>query len=417
MRVLDELEREIERIATAAGDVRPRRRWWRSGLLLGLVPLCAATVAVAATTGILSGEPVKNPPDLHLSPKRGLGVLVGPGQLLDVRAQDPAGGPPWALRMVKTSRGLGCVQIGRLVDGTLGVLGQDGAFADDGRFHERGAEILQQTDCQQADGAGHVFIALSAVGLPASGDALGCKPRPIDDDHRPLCPPGSLRTIFYGLLGPDAVAVTYRDADGAVVREPVKGPEGAYLVVRGLEPTRRNVGYFVPSATPASGLRTVEYRDGTTCQVGTRPRHAGCPLKGFVAPKLETVTREQLATPVRLHVGTRREHLGDVEHAPAQRKVTVTFRARVAADTRSFYTVRWETRPHGLRCGPIGFGPITKDVTAGAVLDYTIYVPYRCAGRVEVKVGYSQQRRPGQMPFDVGGLGNAKVGTAVARLR
>jgi hypothetical protein len=31
-------------------------------------------------------------------------------------------------------------------------------------------------------------------------------------------------------------------------------------------------------------------------------------------------------------------------------------------------------------------------------------------------VGYTQQRRPSQMPFDIGGFGNAKVGRAVAKL-
>ena len=129
MRMLDELEREIERVALEAGTVRPRRWWRRSSALLVLLPLTVATVAVAAQTGILSGEPVKNPPGLKLDPKKGLGVIVGPGKLFDVRASDPSGEPPWAVRMVKTSRGLGCVQLGRLVDGKLGVLGRDGPSA------------------------------------------------------------------------------------------------------------------------------------------------------------------------------------------------------------------------------------------------------------------------------------------------
>src|SRR5215204_2174525 len=110
MRVLSELEREVERIAREAGEVRPRRRWSRSSWLAALLPLGIAAVGGAATTGILPGEPVKNPPGLHLDPKSGVGVMVGPGKLFDLRTADPAGGPPWAMRMVKTSRGLGCVQ-------------------------------------------------------------------------------------------------------------------------------------------------------------------------------------------------------------------------------------------------------------------------------------------------------------------
>ena len=50
MRFLDDLEREIERIAYAAEPVRARRRWWRSGMLLVLAPLSVATVAVAAVS-------------------------------------------------------------------------------------------------------------------------------------------------------------------------------------------------------------------------------------------------------------------------------------------------------------------------------------------------------------------------------
>jgi hypothetical protein len=426
LRVLSELEREIERIAREAGEVRPRRRWWRSSWLFVLLPLGIATVAVAATSGILSGEPVKNPPGLHLDPKRGLGVLVGPGRLFGVRAADPAGGPPWAMRIVKTSRGFGCVQIGRLVDGKLGVLGRDGAFNDDGKFHERGAEIIQQTDCQQTDGAGNVFIAMSYIGLPDSGDATGCLPRAYKDVPRPVCPAGSLRNVFYGLLGPEAMAVTYVDATGRIVRRPVSRPGGAYLVVLSTDPKRRNVGYFSPGVSPGTGLRTVEYRDGTTCRIVSARRIGGarhCPLKGFVAPKITPVSRAELASTIHIRVGTRPEHPGPKVNRqkgappiPAQRRVTVTFRARRAADTRSFYTVTTRMLHASKGCGGGTMGPIAKDVVAGTVLTHTLYFRYGCHGTLKINVGYTQQRRPSPMPFDVGGFGNAKVGTALAKL-
>ncbi len=76
-------------------------------------------------------------------------------QLLPPRTLRPAGGPPWGLRLVKTSRGLGCVQLGRIREGKLGVLGRDFAFKDDGKFHERGAEVIQQTQCQLGRRDGH----------------------------------------------------------------------------------------------------------------------------------------------------------------------------------------------------------------------------------------------------------------------
>ena len=426
MRVLDELGREIERVAAQAGEVRPRRRWWRPGAVLVALPLVVAAVAVAATSGILSGEPVKNPPGLHLNPKAGLGVIVGPGKLLGVRAADPAGGPDWALRIVKTSRGLGCVQLGRLVDGKLGVLGRDGAFGNDGKFHERGAQILQQTDCQQTDAAGHTFIAVSYIGLPDSGDATGCAARAHQTDLRPVCPPESLRTVYYGLLGPQAKAVNYLAADGTVIRQPVTAPEGAYLVVLQTDPKRRNIGYFVPGVTPGTGLRSVEYRDGSVCRIVSARRIGGardCPLKGFVAPKLPAVTHADLAADIHVHVGTRPAYPGPKVKRPkgappirVQRRVTIVFRARRAANARSFYTVSVRAL-HGSKGCPFGMmGPIAKDVAAGTVLRQTLYVPYRCHGTLKINVGYTQQRRPSQMPFDIGGFGNAKVGRAVAKL-
>ena len=425
MRVLDELEREIARAAAAAGEVRSRRRWGRSGMLVVALPLALAAAAVAATSAILVGEPVKNRPGLQLDPKAGLGVIVGPGKLLGVRAADPDGGPDWALRLVKTSRGLGCVQLGRVVDGKLGVLGRDGAFDDDGKFHERGAEIIQQTDCQQTDGAGRVFIAMSYHGLPASGAATGCAARSSRRDTRPLCAPGSLRTVYYGLLGPQATAITYADRSGTIIRSSVRAPDGAYLVVLPIDPKRRNL-YFSPAVTPGTGLRTIEYRDGSVCRI-VSPRRLGgarnCPLKGFVAPTLPRISRGDVAAKVRVAVGTRREYPGPkitppkgMPAIPAQRRVTLTFRARLAADARSYYTVSTRMQRAARDCMYGSFGPIAKDVKAGSVLSHTLYVPYRCRGTMKINVGYTQQRRPGPMPFDIGGFGNAKVGRVTVAL-
>ena len=42
----------------------------------------------------------------------------------------------------------------------------------------------------------------------------------------------------------------------------------------------------------------------------------------------------------------------------------------------------------------------------------TRWWPYRCRGRLAVKVGYEQVTRPSPMPFGSGALGNAKVGRA-----
>jgi hypothetical protein len=145
--------------------------------------------------------------------------------------------------------------------------------------------------------------------------------------------------------------------------------------------------------------------------------------EGFVAPKLPTVTHADLATTIRVHVGKRPVHPGPkvkprkgFPPIPAQRRVTIVFRARRAGDARSFYTVTTRMR-HGRKgCTYATMGPIARDVAAGSVISNALYFPYRCHGTVEIDVGYTQQRRPSQMPFDIGGFGNAKVGRVFAKL-
>ncbi|MDA0170985.1 hypothetical protein OJ998_17915 [Solirubrobacter taibaiensis] len=423
MRFLDDLEREIERIAYAAEPVPARRRWWRrSTALLVLLPLCVGTVAVAATTGIIFGEPVKNPPGTRQDPKVGVGVNDGPGKLFDVRAADPEGGPEWGVRLVKTSRGLGCLQTARVVDGKLGVLGRDGAFDNDGKFHELGAEVLETTFCQQSDSNGNVFIAVTAIGLPASADGSACRARSRKGAN--ACPRGSLRDVFSGLLGPEAAAITYREG-GKLIRQEVKGPEGAYLVVRATNPNRTNVGWWSPSLSP-NWVESIEFRDGSSCRPAKRKRINGvrsCPLKGYVAPKVDVATRAEIETPLRVVVGTKREKprypgitRKDLDRLPWQRRITFSFRARRAADAKAFYAYRAELSGRGPRCGYSMGGPVARDIKAGTVITETLWVNHRCRGKLTISVGYEQPRTPSQMPFQPVGRPNAKVGTATVQL-
>jgi hypothetical protein len=413
MRVLDELEREIERIAVEAGPVRPRRL---SGARLAVLPLSLAAVAVVASLFVLlgGGSPKHVRPLPKASQHSVFGELRGAARVLGIRAEDPAGGPPWALRMTRTTRGLGCVELGRLVDGKLGVLGADGTF------HARAPRLDAPSTCQVPDAAGQLFIAMTYVGLPANGDLRSCNPQR-ETQGVPKCPPETLRTVFYGLLGPDATAVTYRDGD-RIVRQEVTRPEGAYLVVKQTEQGRRNVGYFSPGVSPGSGLRSVEYADGTSSMI-PNPRRLGgahsCPLKGYVAPRLPRVSASDLASPVRVQVGTRPESPPGVRASTKvlpQRRVTIRFRGRVAADVRSFYTVASVLKGGGEGCTYNSGGPITKDVKAGAVVRFDLWVPYRCRGTLQIEVGYDQMRKPAPMPFMLDGLGNANVGQAEVKV-
>ena len=99
-----------------------------------VVGLVVAGPAVAAVTLLRSGSSVR--PNVPLTAGEYNGVALSSGaELLSLRDPDPAGGPPWGLKLIRTTRGLLCVQVGRVLLGTVGALGQDGAFGNDGNFH------------------------------------------------------------------------------------------------------------------------------------------------------------------------------------------------------------------------------------------------------------------------------------------
>jgi hypothetical protein len=213
------------RLAIARGARRP---------LLALAPLAVfgGGVALAATGVLRSGSPV--PATAHLTPGAQLGVpLPRRTRLIARSAPDPAGGPPWSMRIVRTTRDVVCLQIARLYGGQLGVIGEDGAFRDDGRFHPLPPGAISRTprrflsECYPAGQA----TAQELSGMPASGEltAAGALDRPAAD-----------RRLYFGMLGPAAVSVTYR-SHGHTVTLPVEAGSGAYLIV-------------LPGATPAPGV-------------------------------------------------------------------------------------------------------------------------------------------------------------------
>ena len=60
--------------------------------------------------------------------------------------------------------------------------------------------------------------------------AGGCRPA-LSTGVQRACPKGANRIVFYGLLGPDAVSITYRTPSGGTVVQPVTKGVGAYLLV------------------------------------------------------------------------------------------------------------------------------------------------------------------------------------------
>jgi hypothetical protein len=206
--------------------------------------------------------------------------------LSSLRVPDPAGGPPWVLRAVKTTRGLECLQLGRYANGGIGVLGEDGAFDNDGRFHPLSPNLFEFIfSCGALDGAGHAFINEVDYGLPASALATGntssggCYAIPVTLRGRaqPVCPAADERDVYFGLLGPDAVSVTYRTASGGTATELTTGPDGAYLIVLRFAPSenaRRGVraggetgGPTLEDIGASTPILTATYTRGRACTI------------------------------------------------------------------------------------------------------------------------------------------------------
>jgi hypothetical protein len=305
---LDEERRHARRPPRRA-RLRPpaARRPLRVLVVLVFVLAAAAAVALAAG-GLLSGTPVR--PPYRVQPRTFDGAPIpASAQLLALSVPDPGGGLPWGLRALATTRGLGCLQYGRLYGGELGVLGQDGAFGDDHRFHVLSPldAVSGEDACGPLDADGHLFLAVQSQAIPASADPEACL-APVDYERGAraplrgirLCPAADERALFYGALGPDVESVSYslrtrrerleergRRRDFTVTRyvyaqgEPTvtvatTGAQGAYLIVADALPDAPSevFGPGAPngSSTLPSGLlqpiREIIYRDGYVCHIG-----------------------------------------------------------------------------------------------------------------------------------------------------
>jgi hypothetical protein len=153
LRVLEQLDAELVRVVEASSHAQRalhRRSALRAWPLAGAtsrrllataaaIALLLAGAAFAAGQLIGTGAPVKPFVGEAVFPNTatsGEGLPIPASvKLLKLASADPRGGLAWGMRVFDTTRGVGCAQVGRLLDSHLGVLGQDGAFADDGRFH------------------------------------------------------------------------------------------------------------------------------------------------------------------------------------------------------------------------------------------------------------------------------------------
>jgi hypothetical protein len=415
-------------LVTAAGSLfdapgAPRgleiRRPRRMPLLaiIALAALALAAAAFGATQIIGFGAPVTPahaPGREQPSRTTGVGLPVANGegspasaQPLAISVPDPGGGLPWGMRIVRTSRGLLCPQVGRLLDGRLGVLGQDGEFKDDGLFHELPASALEPNTCITPS----AWSMLSDVGVPAAGalqsPTTSClapwlRVRP---PGAPRCPGGDERLIGFGLLGPHAVSVSYM-TDGRLHTVATAGRLGAYLVVL---PVPAKLAHNVPVLGGKGGLlggfpigagagevvsRLTFRFDGRLCQTGFDRRPDGPPqCTTQLAAQRRLVPRipRNLHTPVALHA----------HRAPGGYELELAFTAPAAVRNASIaYSVQI-TRPSSPACGRGGVWgqSIERDIARGQTLHVSEFVPQPpgCHGVVEGQVLLAAQN--GALPL------------------
>lgn len=297
------------------------------GLAVVVASLVVATPAVAAV-GAASGWFSKGSSDIYYpaSATSGLGkVLPKGGRLLPIRVADPAGGPAWGIRLVKTTRGETCIQVGRVVDGQIGALGIDGSWHDDHKFHEIKPNDQLADICGATDAAGNGFVNDDVHGAPASVDV------PIYNGRGIPSPASAERMIEVGLLGPDATSITYKTPGGKLKTERTVGGVGAYLVV--FRQTAANChdfgggtgcgngGFGDPSLHGYTSVEKVTYRNGKTCS--DVPWGRVCKPVGWVAPKASKLTAAAVAAPITVNTVRAKQLCSDEPPGEAYKGVLV----------------------------------------------------------------------------------------------
>jgi hypothetical protein len=328
--LLAAVEREARHTITrSSGPVSRRLSRLRRGsrgatAVLIIAVLAGGTTGALAAAGVFrTGTPVG--PDVASNANAVIGVAVPRSvRVLPISVNDPAGGEAWGLRFQRTTRGLACLQPGRLQDGRIGVLGQDGLFGDDGRFHPLAVNYYSQYGggCADADTKGDaVFNTLvekvPAAGIQGEGLCLGTANQGRDgpcQSDRPLAAqtsPADERLLLYGLLGPDATSISYTTPSGSVATQRTVGAEGAYLIVEDVPAGdcarwgSLGCGEGAEYQTPLQSygvIRAVTYRNGHTCRMPTAA--SMCPAVGYAKPPEQHVTPAEVRAPIHVNVSS-----------------------------------------------------------------------------------------------------------------
>lgn len=400
IRVLEELRSEFERVAATPPRRRALPAWrWRPLALFAVLILGGATGALAAAGVFQAGAPVKPHPGDLTQPGVG-GGAVTPGTVAGISAvtTDPAGGPRWGMRTLTTTRGLTCIQVGRLVNGRLGVLGVDGAFHDDGRFHALPPQVISEpVDCLQPDAHGHAYVALESTTVPASAAQGQCA--------QPACPTADSRVLFLGLLGPDAQSITYTTGNGAHPAA-TTGPDGAFLIVQRYTsslPVNGNVAGLLPEAVNGWPVLRIDYRGGLVCDIAAGMTNKGkpCTAVGYTPRTAVLPAASAVAAPLQFE---RRLDVPFGKHGARADDLVVTFTARVAVTNASEAYELTVQLPHSSTChgDEAGTGTIADNAVGQRVrLDWASapgpHDPLRCPGTYHASVYYVETPTGGSL--------------------
>jgi hypothetical protein len=291
----------------------PRRRasvHVRVALVALALVLATAAITLAATGVILTGSPVGTAGAPIATAGEGIPVAGG-AQLLPLRAPDPAGGLPWGMRIIHTTRGLICVQIGRVDGSQLGQLGVDGAFHNDGRFHPLPTDALPDV---LANEAGWMAGNCASPGAIYAADSVGLELSAATSPRPGAGVPADRREISFGLLGVHAVSITYRE--GSQTRtQPVLPGVGAYLIAQrytsgrplgSVSETdgRDEPGNYSSPAGPNGALTAITYSyAGRPCVDRGNLRLASCGLSEVPPPRPAALplVREPLHAHLQIH--------------------------------------------------------------------------------------------------------------------
>ncbi len=419
----------IEREDATTPKRGPRVGHGRTLVLLALLSL--ALVGAGGGALLLTvGKPLAPAFVLPANPNTGLGQPIGSSlRLLPLRAADPQGGPPWGMRVIRTTRGLVCLQGGRVVDGQVGGLGTGYAFKADGRFHPfLPADAIGIDSCPTAASDGFAFmtsppLTVTADGLPLAGENLWPGERvhcdlPGQEDWGVRCPERQLRQVALGLLGPDATSIRVRTPRGSFAIKPY-GSEGAYLIVLPAQPhsnTSINSGGSGPfgsvSNVPGGAVLTISFRNGTRCQIPARtdreackppagPQAAPSPTSTDVSSPLHVSYLPRVAHPASPLIADARSSNPDrtqrFNGTPSGPALAITFQARLAVrNEASGYVVELEPREVAGCSTPalIVSQPSEQTLAAGASVHLTVPLENSCATSYTGRVFYAESTPP-----------------------